>query len=108
MQKVAWPSTMVQNEKSSSMMLNAERSAMPVMMPGSAIGTTNSSEIASRPKNRARASAAAAPAPSSRGSRPAPAAAAATLSDNVSAAQMSGRVAAMANHRAVSPGGGKT
>ena len=32
----------------------AERSEMPVMMPGSAIGRTKSSEIASRPKNFAR------------------------------------------------------
>ncbi len=31
--------------------LKAERSAMPVMMPGSAIGRMTSSEIASRPKN---------------------------------------------------------
>ena len=42
MQNVAWPSTMVQIEKSMPMMLKAERSEMPVMMPGSAIGSTNS------------------------------------------------------------------
>ena len=42
----------------------AERSAMPVTMPGSAIGRTSSSEIASRPKKRARDSAAAASVPS--------------------------------------------
>ena len=46
-----------------SMMSKAERSAMPVMMPGSAIGRMNSSEIVSRPKNFARDSAAAASVP---------------------------------------------
>ena len=59
--------------------LNAERSAMPVMMPGSAIGSMTSSEIASRPKNRARASAAAAQVPSTQ--RDSAVATAATLSD---------------------------
>jgi hypothetical protein len=54
MQKVAWPSTIVQNENGISMMLKAERSAMPVMMPGSAIGRMTSSEIASRPKKLVR------------------------------------------------------
>ena len=42
---------MVQNEKGMSIRLKAERSEMPVMMPGSAIGRMSSSEIASRPKN---------------------------------------------------------
>src|SRR5262245_5306107 len=105
MQKVAWPSTMVQNENSRSMMLKADLSAMPVMMPGNAIGSTNRSEIASRPKKRARASAAAAQVPSSSANT---VATAATLSDKVSAAQISGRAAAMANHRVVRPGGGNT
>ena len=41
---------MVQIEKGMPMRSKAERSAMPVTMPGSAIGRTNSSEIASRPK----------------------------------------------------------
>ena len=45
MQKVAWPSTMVQVEKGMSITLKAERSEMPVMIPGSAIGNMNSSEI---------------------------------------------------------------
>ena len=63
MQNVAWPSTMVQIEKSIPMMSKAERSDMPVMMPGSAIGRTNSSEIVSRPKKWARDSAAAASVP---------------------------------------------
>ena len=55
---------MVQNENGISSVWYAERSAMPVMMPGSAIGRISSSEIASRPKNFARASAAAASVPS--------------------------------------------
>ncbi len=63
MQNVAWPSTMVQIEKSIPIMSKAERSEMPVMMPGSAIGKTNSKEIVSRPKNLARDSAAAASVP---------------------------------------------
>ena len=64
MQKVAWPSTIVQNEKGMSASAKAERSEMPVMMPGSAIGRIRSSEIASRPKKRERATAAAASVPS--------------------------------------------
>ena len=63
MQNVAWPSTIVQNEKGMSIRLKAERSEMPVMMPGSAIGRMMRSEIASRPKNFVRASAAAASVP---------------------------------------------
>ena len=42
---------MVHSENGMSARLKAERSAMPVMMPGSAIGRMTSSEIASRPKN---------------------------------------------------------
>ena len=42
---------MVQIENGISARLKAERSAMPVMMPGSAIGRMTSSEIVSRPKN---------------------------------------------------------
>ena len=59
MQKVAWPRTIVQVEKGMSIRLKAERSEMPVMMPGSAIGRMTRSEIASRPKKRARTIAAA-------------------------------------------------
>ncbi|MGO8506687.1 hypothetical protein AB9F35_35845, partial [Rhizobium leguminosarum] len=40
-----------QTENGMSNRLKAERSAMPVMMPGSAIGRMTSSEIAYRPKN---------------------------------------------------------
>ena len=51
---------------------------MPVMMPGSAIGKTKSSEIVSRPKNLARDSPAAATVPKTSAST---VATAATLSD---------------------------
>src|SRR6185503_2798820 len=101
MQNVAWPSTMVQIEKSIPMMSKAERSEMPVMMPGSAIGSTNSSEIVSRPKNLARDRAAAASVPKMRART---VAMAATLSESQSGGQMSGRSNhATANHLVVSP-----
>jgi hypothetical protein len=45
MQKVACPSTMVQVEKGMSITLKAERSDMPVMMPGRAMGRMKSSEM---------------------------------------------------------------
>ncbi len=44
-------------------MSKAERSEMPVMIPGNAIGSTNKSEMVSRPKKRARDRAAAASVP---------------------------------------------
>ena len=50
---------MVQNEKGMSASEKAERSAMPVMMPGSAMGRMTSSEMVSRPKKRVRLTAAA-------------------------------------------------
>ena len=69
--------------------LKAERSEMPVMIPGSAMGRTTSSDTASRPKNRARATAAAQSVPStsatSGGDRRRRA------RDSPSASQMSGR-----------------
>ena len=77
---------------------------MPVMMPGSAIGSTNSSEIASRPKNLARDSAAAASVPSTSASA---VAIAATSTDSRSAGQMSGaRPRRRRTIACVSPGGG--
>ena len=104
MQKVAWPRTIVQVEKGMSIRLKAERSDMPVMMPGSAIGRMTSSEIASRPKNRARVIAAAHRVPRTRATS---VATAATRSERPSAAQTSARPQATASHFVVSPGGGK-
>ncbi|MNL45498.1 hypothetical protein D3C87_1681480 [compost metagenome] len=103
MQKVAWPSTMVQKENGISAIEKAERSAMPVMMPGSAIGRMTSSEMVSRPKKRVWLTAAAQSVPSTRATA---VAIEATLTESVSAAQTSGRFQAMANHCVVSPGGG--
>ena len=55
---------MVQKLNGMSARLKAERSEMPVMMPGRAIGRMTSSEIASRPKNFVRLTAAAQSVPS--------------------------------------------
>ena len=52
MQKVAWPITIVSSPKDSALKLMNEFSAIPVMIPGSAIGSTSTSETASRPKKR--------------------------------------------------------
>jgi len=78
---------------------------MPLMMPGSAIGRMNSSEIASRPKNDARASAPAASVPRTTATS---VATVATRSDSPIAAQTSSRASATANHLTVSAGGGNT
>ena len=96
---------MVQNENGISSVWYAERSAMPVTMPGSAIGRISSSEIASRPKNVVRASAAAASVPSTSAVA---VEYAATSNDSRIAAQTSLRSHATANHCVVSAGGGKT
>src|SRR5581483_8611874 len=62
-QNVACPTTIVQRPKFSFQNVKKELKAIPVMIPGSAIGSTNTNEIASRPKKRAlcRANAAAVP-----------------------------------------------
>src|SRR5207248_10661139 len=64
MQNVACPMMIVNRPKLSPLKLMKEFSAMPVMIPGSAIGSTSSSEIASRPKKRKRCTAKAAIDPS--------------------------------------------
>src|SRR3954471_15582177 len=64
MQNVAWPITIVQYERLIDQNWKNELSAMPVMIPGSAIGRTSSSEIDSLPKKRKRCSANAAALPS--------------------------------------------
>src|SRR2546423_13442080 len=65
MQKVACPTMIVVSEKMTPRLLKNEFSAMPVMIPGSAIGSTSTREIASRPKKRKRCTAKAAIEPSS-------------------------------------------
>src|SRR5688500_4685213 len=94
---------MVQKLNGISARLNADRSEIPVMIPGSAMGSTTSSDTVSRPKHRDRATAAAQSVPSTRATS---VEIAATRKDSPSAAQMSGRSQAAPNHRSVSPGGG--
>src|SRR5919199_303580 len=64
MQKVACPMTIVVSENRTPPNVKKEFSAIPVMIPGSAIGRTSTSEIASRPKKRKRCTANAAVEPS--------------------------------------------
>jgi hypothetical protein len=54
MQNVVWPTTSVHVVNGRSNWASVDRSAMPVTMPGSAIGSTTSSDSAFRPKNVAR------------------------------------------------------
>src|SRR5919204_5025014 len=65
MQKVAWPMMIVVSEKLMPRLLKNEFSAMPVMIPGSAIGNTRMNDTVSRPKKRKRCTANAAIEPSS-------------------------------------------
>src|SRR3954447_22848519 len=86
------------------MMSKADRSAIPVMIPGSAIGSTNRSETDSRPKKRARDSAAPASVPKTSASS---VAMSATFRDSQSGGHISGRSYHAAwNQRVVNPGGG--
>ena len=104
-QNVAWPSTIVQTLNGIPARLNAERSEIPVKIPGSAIGRMIISEIDSRPKKRVRDIAAAARLPSSIAINVDNEA---TRRDNESASQMSCRPHATANQRSVKPGGGNS
>jgi hypothetical protein len=51
MQKVVWPITIVQTESVTPLKWKKEFSAIPVTIPGSASGSTNSRLTTSRPKN---------------------------------------------------------
>src|ERR1700722_7939230 len=53
MQNVVWPMMIVHIDNEMPAHWNAECNATPVMMPGSARGKINNSDIESRPKNRA-------------------------------------------------------
>ena len=81
-----------------------ERSAMPVTMPGSAIGSSRSSDTTSRPKKRLRWTAAAASVPSTSAIS---VATDATRTDSQNAAQKSTRLNALPHHSKVMPGSGK-
>src|SRR5205085_2215957 len=63
-QKVAWPVTIVHCDSAMLPVTKAELSAMPVTIPGSAMGSTRRKETASRPKKRKRATPNAAAEPS--------------------------------------------
>src|SRR3990172_4260279 len=102
-QKVACPMTTVQNENGIPDRLMADRNAIPVMMPGRAIGKTMKSERVSRPKNFDLHTAPAARVPRTKAIT---VATAATPSDSDSASRTSGLRAATPNHWVVSPGGG--
>src|SRR5437660_8832516 len=65
MQNVACPTTIVVNDSVVDVKLKNEFSAMPVMIPGSASGSTSRNDTASRPKKRKRCTANAAEVPSS-------------------------------------------
>src|SRR3989304_5191496 len=101
--KVAWPITIVQYENGIPPIEIAERSAIPVMTPGRAIGSTMNSDPASRPKKRRRHTAAAAIVPRMRAMA---VAIAATRSDRERAARTSPLFQATPNQPKVSPGGG--
>jgi hypothetical protein len=103
MQNVVCPIAIVQNPGAMSARWNAELSAMPVTMPGRAIGRMKPIAIRSLPRNVLRASASAASVPSTTAARVAPSA---TSADNISASSTSGRVNACENQRAVTPFGG--
>src|ERR671931_1615384 len=66
MQKVAWPTTIVHSDRLSPLKAKKAFRAMPVMIPGSASGSTTTNETTSRPKKRKRCTAKAAAEPSSR------------------------------------------
>ncbi len=94
MQNVVCPTMIVQIDSRIPLNEKNELSAMPVTMPGSAIGRSSRNETTSRPKNRKRCTANAAADPSSRAitvaSRPA-------LSDRKSASRTSGSCHATVN-----------
>ena len=100
MQNVACPMTIVSSDRLTPAKLNAEFSAIPVMMPGSASGSTSSSDTASRPKNRNRCTPNAAAVPSSSAISVANTAA---RSDSPSAARTCGSCQATENHLVLSP-----
>src|SRR5688572_16089962 len=102
-QNVAWPATIVRNDGSMRQVFMAANKAMPVMMPGKAMGNTNSTVSESLAGKLARASAKAASVPRTRAIRVAHAA---TDSESVSDCQMSDRANATSNQCQVSPGGG--
>src|SRR5690242_4079345 len=96
MQKVACPTTIVSSERLTLLNVKNELSAIPVMIPGSAIGNTRNSETASRPKKRKRATA-----------NGMPVAISPARTDSHSAWRISALCQVEANHLVDSPGSGQ-
>src|SRR5919201_4233277 len=100
MQKVAWPTTIVQSEKFTPRTVKNEFSAIPVMIPGSAIGSTRTNDTASRPKKRKRWTAKAAALPRTTAID---VAATAALSESSKAPRASSLCHAVENHLVENP-----
>ena len=66
MQNVAWPTMIARTPRGSPTVANVVLRAMPVTMPGSAIGKIRTKDTTSRPKKACRATASAASDPSTR------------------------------------------
>jgi hypothetical protein len=104
MQKVVCPIAIVAKPGGTCARRNAELRAMPVTMPGRAIGRMKPMAIRSLPRNSRRASASAASVPSDTA---ASVAASATSAESKSAERTSSLPSAAENQRVVKPCGGK-
>src|SRR3954453_413468 len=104
MQNVACPMTIVVSENVTPPNAKNEFSAIPVMIPGSASGSTKTNETASRPKKRKRCTANAASDPSSSAIVVAISAA---FTDSHSASRMSWLANVDENHFVDSPSSGQ-
>src|SRR6266581_7242021 len=104
MQNVAWPITIVHSESAIPPVTKNEFSAIPVMIPGSAIGSTTTNETTSRPKKRKRSTAKASAEPSSMAIA---VAANPALTESSSEARTSGFRQVSENHLSDNPGIGQ-
>src|SRR5918995_1613559 len=106
MQKVAWPTTTVNRLRSTpSTCEKVELSAIPVTIPGRAIGRITRKEIVSRPKKRCRATASDARVPRTSATA---VASSPTLTEVQKASRAPGLPKALSNHSSVKPGGGQS
>src|SRR3990170_9143686 len=104
MQNVTCPITIVQKPNPTSASESVERSAIPVTMPGRAIGRTTTKATTFLPKNFARYTAPASRPPSTIAT---PVEIVATSNESRTAPHMSSSPNATENHLVVKPGGGK-
>jgi hypothetical protein len=104
MQKVAWPATIVHRDRGTPRKRKADWRAMPVTIPGRAIGSTTSRDSVSRPKKRWRWTANESRVPRTRATRVAPAAA---FTEVQRAARAPGLPQARPHQSAVKPSGGQ-